>query len=507
MDILSDLATGFAVALTPMNLALVLAGCFLGTLMGALPGIGPINGIAILLPLAYSFGLEPASAIILLAGVYYGAEYGGRISSILLNVPGDAGAIMTTLDGHPMAKRGEGGRALALSAVSSFAGSMGALLLLVIFAPMLTRLAVTFGPAEFVALMVFALCCLASMVGSRPVKTVIGALIGLALATVGVDSGTGVLRFTFGITNLFDGVDFLVVVIGMFAISEILLLVEHHYSGNGKVDKVSKSFVKVADLVAVRWVTLRSTLIGFVIGVLPGTGASVASAVAYGTEKRLAGEDNQFGEGDIRGLAAPEAANNAAAVGSMVPMLTLGIPGSGTTAILLGALLLFDVTPGPLLFTQQPDIAWGLIASMFIGNIALLVMNLPLVGIFVRMLSVRQAYLVPVIVMLTFVGIYSIHGASFDLFFMILLGVFGFILRKLDFSLAPVILGLVLGEVLEDNLRRALSISAGDWSILFHNGVTIGLWIFSVLVLVLPLLMGWRKRRRVLLQQRAAKQA
>lgn len=505
MDILSDLAMGFAVALTPINLALVLAGCFLGTLMGALPGIGPINGIAILLPLAYSFGLEPASAIILLAGVYYGAEYGGRISSILLNVPGDAGAIMTTLDGHPMAKRGEGGRALALSAVSSFVGSMGALLLLVIFAPVLTRLAVTFGPAEFVALMVFALCCLASMVGSRPIKTVIGTVIGLILATVGIDSGTGVLRFTFGLTNLFDGVDFLVVVIGMFAISEILLLVEHHYSGNSKVDKVSKSFVKAADLVAVRWVMLRSTLIGFVIGVLPGTGASVASAVAYGSEKRLAGEDGQFGEGDIRGLAAPEAANNAAAVGSMVPMLTLGIPGSGTTAILLGALLLFDVTPGPLLFSQQPDIAWGLIASMFIGNIALLVLNLPLVGIFVRMLSVRQAYLVPVIVMLTFVGIFSVHGAGFDLFFMILLGVFGFILRKLDFSLAPVILGLVLGEVLEDNLRRALSISAGDWSILFHNGVTIGLWIFSALVLVLPLMMGWRKRRRAALQQSAAK--
>jgi putative tricarboxylic transport membrane protein len=487
MDVFNYLATGFAVALTPLNLGLVLAGCFIGTLIGSLPGIGPINGVAILLPLAYSIGLPPESALILLAGVYYGAEYGGRISSILLNVPGDAGAIMTTLDGYPMAKRGEGGRALALSAVSSFLGSIGALILMVIFAPLLSKLAIQFGPSEYVWLMIFAFTCLATMVGKRPIKTIVGVAIGLFLATVGIDSGTGVLRFTMDIPNLFDGVDFLVVVIGMFAISEVLILLESWARNDLKLTPVGKSFVSVADILAVKWVILRSTLSGFLIGVLPGTGASIASAVAYGTEKRFAnGKNEHFGEGDIRGLAAPEAANNASAAGSMVPMLTLGIPGSGTTAILLGALLMFNITPGPLLFEQQPNIAWGLIASMFIGNFALLIMNLPLIGLFVRLLSIKQSYLVPVIVMLTFVGIYSIHGDVFDLFFMIVLGIFAFILRKLGFSLAPVILGLVLGEVLEDNLRRALSISGGDWSILLDGAMSYVLAIATVCTIVVP---------------------
>ncbi|OZG74589.1 tripartite tricarboxylate transporter TctA [Hahella sp. CCB-MM4] len=497
MDVLSYLATGFAVALTPLNLGLVLLGCFLGTLIGSLPGIGPINGVAILLPLAYAIGLPPESALILLAGVYYGAEYGGRISSILLNVPGDAGAIMTTLDGYPMAKRGEGGRALALSAVSSFVGSMIALILMVGLAPILSQFAIRFGPSEYVMLMVFAFSCLATMVGSRPVKTLIGALIGLVLATVGIDSGTGVLRFTMGIPNFFDGVDFLVVVIGIFAISEVLVLLEQWVKNDLQLTPVGKSFISVADIMKVKWVLVRSSIIGFLIGVLPGTGASIASAVAYGTEKRFAeGNDDQFGNGDIRGLAAPEASNNASAAGAMVPMLTLGIPGSGTTAILLGALLMFNITPGPLLFEQQPQIAWGLIASMFIGNLALLIMNLPMIGIFVRLLSIRQAYLVPVIVMLTFVGIYSIHGDTFDLFFMTILGIFGFILRKLHFSLAPVILGLVLGEVLEENLRRALAMSGGEWSILFDSPISYVLLGATAVVLVVPTLVSrWKKQR------------
>ncbi|QLE98009.1 tripartite tricarboxylate transporter permease [Neptunomonas phycophila] len=499
MDVLSYLATGFSVALLPLNLLLVLMGCFIGTLIGSLPGIGPINGVAILLPLAYALGLPPESALILLAGVYYGAEYGGRISSILLNVPGDAGAIMTTLDGYPLSRKGEGGRALALSAVSSFAGSMGALLLMVFTAPLLSQLAIKFGPSEYVWLMVFAFTCLATMVGSRPVKTLVGVVIGLLLATVGIDSGTGVLRFTMGIPNFFDGIDFLVVVIGMFAISEVFVLLESWARNDLKITPVGKSFVTFADLVAVRWVVLRSTLSGFLIGVLPGTGASIASAVAYGTEKRFAeGKDEHFGEGDIRGLAAPEAANNASAAGAMVPMLTLGIPGSGTTAILLGALMMFNITPGPLLFEQRPEIAWGLIASMFVGNIALLVMNLPMIGLFVRLLSIRQAYLVPVIVMLTFIGIYSIHGDSFDLFFMVVLGVIGFILRKLHFSLAPVILGLVLGEVLEENLRRALSISGGDWNILLNGPMTYGLAVATVLAIVAPLSMRVLKKRKTM---------
>jgi putative tricarboxylic transport membrane protein len=496
-DVLSGLGTGFAVALQPFNLMLVLFGCFAGTLIGALPGIGPINGVAILLPIAYSLGFPPESALILLAGIYYGAEYGGRISSILLNVPGDAGAVMTTLDGNPMAKAGLAGKALSLSAVASFVGGSIAVVLMSLFGPLLASFAVTFQPSDYVALMVFAFASLASLVGSNPVKTLIGALIGLLLATIGVDANTGVPRFTFGIPDILAGIDFLIVVIGLFGMAELFHLVEQQARGSLATLKIDKSFVTWKDLAATKWTILRGSLIGFVIGVLPGTGASVASAVAYGTEKRLAGASGRFGQGDIRGLAAPEAANNGSAGGSMVPMLTLGIPGSGTTAILLGALLMFNITPGPLLFQNQPNIAWGLIASMYIGNIALLVINLPLVGLFARMLTIPQYFLTPLVAILAFIGIYTIVGNPFDLYMIIGLGVFGWILRKLDFALAPVILGFVLGGLFENNLRQALSISGGDWSILLSTGESYLLYALAIAVVVLPAWLGRRSRRAV----------
>ncbi len=495
MDVFGYLMGGFAVVFTPLNLSLVLFGCFAGSLIGALPGIGPINGVAILLPIAYSLGLPPESALILLAGIYYGAEYGGRISSILLNVPGDASAVMTTLDGNPMARRGEAGRALALSACASFFGGTLAVILLTLFAPALAAFAVTFGPEEYVALMVFAFATLASLVGRNSVKTLMGAVIGLMIATVGIDANTGVVRYTFGVPDLLAGIDFLIIVIGLFGIAELFTLVEQQITGRLEPTPVGKSFVSLKDLLAVKWTVLRSSIIGFVIGVLPGTGASVASAVAYGTEKRLAGEEGkQFGQGHIRGLAAPESANNAAAGGAMVPMLTLGIPGSGTTAILLGALLLFNVQPGPLMFQQRPEIAWGLIASMYVGNVALLVINLPMVGLFARILTIPQAYMIPLIAVLAFIGVYSVVGNPFDLYVMIALGVFGWLLRKLDFSLAPVILGVVLGALFEDNLRRALSISGGDWSILVEGGITVTLYVLAAASALAPMLIG-RVRR------------
>ena len=492
-DVLSGLATGFSVALVPFNLMLVLMGCFAGTLIGALPGLGPINGVAILLPIAYGLGFPPESALILLAGIYYGAEYGGRISSILLNVPGDAGAVMTTLDGHPMARNGEAGRALSLSAVASFVGGTIAVVLMSLFGPLLAAFAVTFSPANYVALMVFAFASLASLVGKSAVKTLLGSLIGLMLATIGIDANTGVPRFTFGVPDILAGIDFLIVVVGLFGMAELLHLVEQQVAGKIKTLPVDNSFVRLADLAATKWTVLRCSLIGFFIGVLPGTGASVASAVAYGTEKRIAGESGKtFGTGDVRGLAAPEAANNAAAGGAMVPMLTLGIPGSGTTAILLGALLMFNIQPGPLMFTQRPEIAWGLIASMYIGNVALLIINLPLVGLFARMRTIPQHYLTPLIAVLAFVGIYSIVGNPFDLFMITWLGIFGWFLRKMDFSLAPVILGFVLGGLFENNLRRALSISDGDWLILVENWKSVMLYLLAVLIVVLPI---WAARR------------
>jgi putative tricarboxylic transport membrane protein len=363
------------------------------------------------------------------------------------------------------------------------------------FGPLLASVAVTFQPSDYVALMVFAFASLASLVGSNPVKTLVGALIGLMLATVGIDANTGVARYTFGIPDILAGIDFLVVVIGLFGLAELLHLVEQQARGRLTTLAIDKSFVTMSDLVYTNWATLRSSVIGFIIGVLPGTGASVASAVAYGVEKRVAGATaERFGHGDMRGLAAPEAANNAAAGGAMVPMLTLGIPGSGTTAILLGALLMFNVTPGPLLFEQRPEIAWGLIASMYIGNLALLVINLPMVGLFARMLTIPQYYLTPLIAVLAFVGIYSIVGNPFDLYLIIGLGVFGWILRKLDFALAPVILGFVLGALFENNLRRALSISGGDWSILLSTAESIVLYALAIAVVVLPAWFGRRAR-------------
>ncbi|MFA8386830.1 MAG: tripartite tricarboxylate transporter permease [Pelagibaca sp.] len=493
--VFSGLATGFGVALDPFNLFLVLAGCFAGTLIGALPGLGPINGVAILLPIAYGLGFGPESALILLAGIYYGAEYGGRISSILLNVPGDASAVMTTLDGNPMARAGQAGRALSLSAIASFVGGTFAVILMSFFAPLIASFAVTFSPADYVALMVFAFASLASLVGKSTVKTLLGAVIGLMLATIGIDANTGVPRYTFGIPDILAGIDFLIVVVGLFGMAELLTLVEQQVSGKLKSLPLDKSFVRMADLVKCRGTIIRSSIIGFFIGILPGTGASVASAVAYGTEKRISDREKTFGTGDIRGLAAPEAANNAAAGGAMVPMLTLGIPGSGTTAILLGALLMFNIQPGPMMFTQRPEVAWGLIASMYIGNVALLVINLPMVGLFARLLTIPQHYLTPLIAILAFIGIYTIVGNPFDLLLITGLGVFGWFLRKLDFSLAPVILGFVLGGLFENNLRRALSISGGDWSILIADYKSIVLYVLALLVVVAPIWLGIRARK------------
>ncbi|MCK0746291.1 tripartite tricarboxylate transporter permease [Chromohalobacter nigrandesensis] len=482
---------GFDVALSPLNLGLALLGALLGTLFGALPGIGPINGIAILMPLAYTLGLPAESALILLAAIYTGAEYGGRMSSILLNVPGDAGAVMTTLDGHPLAKKGLAGPALGLSAVSSFVGATIAIIGLTLFAPLLAEVAVMFGPAEFFALMVFAFASMAVMMGKDPIKTAIGAVLGILIGTVGVDSSTGVLRYTFDLPELYDGIDFVVMIIGLFAISEILLMLENanRKDGNDGLPPLGRVFVSLKEVMACKWTMGRSGLIGFIIGILPGTGASVAGAVAYTTEKRLSDKDNSFGTGNMRGLAAPEAANNASAAGSFVPMLTLGIPGSGTTAVLLGALMLYNITPGPMMFSERPEVAGGLIASLYIGNIVLLALNLPLAGVFARVLTIPRWVLVPGIAILAFVGVFQLHSNLAAIYLMLIIGVFGYLLRKLGFSLAPVILGYVLGGLMEQNLRRALSISGGDLGILWQSGISLGLWIAALALLLLPWLL------------------
>ncbi len=487
MDTLHYLMQGFDVALTPMNLGLAMLGAFLGTIIGALPGLGPSNGVAILIPLAFSLRLPPASALILLTSVYYGAMYGGRISSILLNIPGDEPALMTTLDGHPMAQQGRAGEALAISAVASFVGGLLATIGLLLFAPILARFALRFGPAEYFALFVLAFTTIGGVSSKNQFKSLMAAAFGLMLATIGLDPATGEPRYTLGHMELFEGINFLVAIVGMFAISEILFFMEESHAGRVTKVVVHPYRFRLRDLHGISWTTLRGSLIGFIAGVLPGAGASLGSFVAYTVEKRLVDKDGTFGKGDPRGVAAPEAGNNAAAGGALVPMLTLGVPGSGTTAVLLAMLMSLNITPGPLLFQKHPDIVWGLIAALFIGNVMLLVLNLPLVGLFARLLMIPSYVLMPIVAIVGLIGIYSISHSAFDLFVMIAFGVGGWLLRKMDIPLVPVILGLILGQLMEDNLRRALQISNGDWSTLWHSPLSIGLWLLAGLGLLLPL--------------------
>ena len=491
------LSQGFEVALVPQNILIALIGCFIGTVVGMLPGLGPINGVAILLPLAFALKLPAESALILLATVYLGCEYGGRISSILLNVPGDAAAIMTTLDGYPMAKQGRGGVALSISAVSSFIGSTIAIVGIILFAPLLAQWSLAFGPAEYFALMVFAIACLGSMMSQNPIKSLLAALIGLSLATVGVDANSGEYRFTFDSVHLSDGVQFIVVVIGLFSVSEILLMLESTAAGQGLIRKTGRMLFNRKEAKACAGPALRSSFIGFFVGVLPGAGATIASAITYMTEKKISGEKGDFGNGDVRGVAAPEAANNASACGSFIPMLTLGVPGSGTTAVMMGALTLYNITPGPGMFTEQPDIVWGLIAALLIANVVLLIMNIPLIGLFTRMLTVPLWFLVPAIACVSAVGVYAVHSTTFDLLLMMGLGVFGFILRKMNFPLSPLILGFVLGEMLEQNLRRSLSISNGNFDILWSSTISQSLLVLAVLVLVLPPIIKRIRKRKL----------
>jgi putative tricarboxylic transport membrane protein len=496
MDTLHFLLGGFAVALTPENLLVAALGAFIGTIVGMLPGLGPINGVAILMPLAFALKLPPETALILLAAVYMGCEYGGRISSILLNVPGDAGAIMTALDGHPMAQQGLGGVALSISAWSSFIGSLVATVGIVLFAPLLARWALAFGPAEYFALMCFAFACITGLMGDAPMKAALAAVIGLSLSTVGLDSNSGVYRFTGGDVHLSDGIQFIVVVIGVFSVSEILLMLEQHQSSAGLIQVSGRKLFNLKELAFTGWGTLRSAVVGFVVGVLPGAGATIASAMTYSMEKRLAGPDGRFGEGDIRGVAAPEAANNASAAGSFVPMLTLGVPGSGTTAVMVGALSLYNITPGPALFSQNPTLVWGLIASLFIANVMLLVINIPMVGVFTKVLRLPNWALVPGILAISAVGVYSVHATTFDLVLMSGLGVAGYLLRKQGMPMAPLILGFVLGDLMEQNLRRALSITNGELGILVESPISKGLWISAVAMLVVPPLTRMLARRR-----------
>jgi len=492
MDVLNSLGDGFLIAFTLQNLMLALIGCFLGTIIGALPGLGPSNGVAILIPLAFTLGLAATPALILLTSVYYGAMYGGRVSSILLNIPGDEPAMMTTLDGHPMALKGHAGEALAISGIASFVGSFFATWGLVFLAPQLVKVALLFGPAEYFALFTLAFATLGGISSRNQAKSAFAAALGLGIAMIGVDGQTGVPRFTFGNVHFYDGIDFLVAIVGLFALSEVFLFLEHRGEGAGATGKVEVGRIipPLSMIVQSTGAMLRSTVVGFIAGVLPGAGASLGSFMAYSLEKRFSDKKGTFGKGDPRGVAAPEAGNNAAAGGALVPMLALGVPGSGTTAVLLAMLLALNITPGPLLFQKNPDVVWGLIAALFIANFMLLALNIPMVGLFVRVLQVPSKYLMPAVAMISFVGIYGISGSTFDLLVMIAFGVLGWVLRKLDVPLVPVILGVLLGNQMEVNLRREMTISDGNWLALIDSPISIILWALAVIGFVAPIIVG-----------------
>ncbi len=495
MEVFANLALGFGIALSPYTLMLAVIGCVLGTIIGALPGLGPSNGVAILIPITFTLGLDATSALVLMTAVYFGAMYGGRISSILLNIPGDEPALMTTLDGYPMAKQGRAGDALVLSGVASFVGALLATIGLMFLAPLLSRVAYQFGPAEYFALYLLAFCTLGGLASSNQAKAAIASCIGLGIAMIGLDNTSGMPRLTFGHLHLMDGVDFLVAIVGLFAVAEVFFFIESHGRSTSIGVKLERVTVPVRDIVASGWTMLRASGVGFIAGVLPGAGASLGSFLAYMSEKTIAGEKGGFGTGAPRGVAAPEAGNNAAAGGALVPMLTLGVPGSGTTAVLLALLLTLNITPGPTLFTDRPEVVWGLIASLLIANFVLLLLNVPLVRMFVRVLQVPPWVLLPGVMMVSFVGIYSLSGSYFDLLLMVGFGVLGYLLRKLGVPTVPIILGILLGNHMEDSLRRAMVLSDGDWTFLFSSPIAIGLWLAAIAGFIAPMFLRPLLRR------------
>ena len=501
METFELLMGGFKVAFTYEHILLALIGCFLGTVFGALPGLGPANGVAILIPISFSLGLDATASMILLASVYYGAMYGGRISSILINIPGDEPALMTTLDGYPMTLNGRAGEALTITALASFVGALISTIGLMFLAPQLVKVALLFGPAEYFALFVMAFATLGGVSSDNKAKTAIAAAIGLGVSTIGIDGQTGVPRLSFGNLHFYDGIDFLIVIVGMFAISEVFVFLENNKNEQDKnlIDKlkINNIFPNIKTLIKSSYAAIRGSVWGFIAGVLPGAGASLGSFIAYTFEKKVSNKNNTFGKGDERGVAAPEAGNNAAAGGALVPMLSLGVPGSGTTAVLLAMLMTMNITPGPLLFKNNPDVVWGLIAALFFGNIILLFLNIPLVRLFTKVLLLPSKYLMPIVVMVSFVGIYGISGSSFDLLLMIFFGLLGWVLRKFDIPLVPVIMGSILGGLMETNLRRAMTISDGDYMYLFQSKVSLIIWAITIVGFILPLLLGDKLKKSI----------
>jgi len=499
MDFVANMVMGFGVALEPMNLVFCFIGVFIGTLIGVLPGIGPVGTMAILLPVTY--GISPTTAIIMLSGIYYGAQYGGSTTSILVGIPGEAASVITTIDGYQMALQGRAGPALGIAAFGSFiAGTIG-IIGLQLLAPPLVSVALRFGPPEYFSLMILGLVILTYLAQKSMAKALMMAGVGIFIGTIGLDTMTGTPRFTMGIPDLLDGVGIAPLAMGLFGISEILLNVEHKIKHEIVATELKHLLPSRKDWGESIGPILRSSLVGFFLGILPGGGAVLASFVTYGMEKRLSKTPEKFGKGAIAGVAAPESANNAAAQGAFIPLLTLGIPANVVMGMLLGALMIHNIIPGPMMINEHPGLFWGVIASMYVGNVMLLVLNLPLIGLWVKLLRVPYSILFPMILFICLLGGYVINNSVVDLYLMLFFGVAGYLMRKFDYEPAPLVLAYVLSTLLESALRQSLILSGGSMTIFVVRPISAGCLILALILLVSSILPRIRDRRRMLVEQ------
>ncbi len=493
MDIFHNLAIGFEVAFTLKHILYALIGCLLGTLIGVLPGIGSVATIAMLLPI--TFNLSPVAALIMLSGIYYGAQYGGSTTSILVNIPGEAGSVVTCLDGYQMARQGRAGAALAIAALGWFFAGCVATVVIAVAAPPLAEVALKFGPSEYFSLMVFGLIAATVLAHGSLVKAIAMVVWGLLFGLIGTDVNSGVLRFTFGVPELSDGIGFVIVAMGMFGTTEIILNLEMKDEREVFTKNVTNLWPTKNDLKRAWKAVLRGTALGSCLGILPGGGALLSSFGAYSLEKKLSKYPEQFGKGAVEGVAGPESANNAGAQTSFIPMLTLGIPGNAVMALMIGALMIQGIAPGPQVMNEKPDLFWGLIVSMWIGNAMLVVLNLPLIGMWVKLLTVPYRYLFPSILVFMTIGVYSLSNNPWDVLIMGIFGMVGYICSKLECEPAPMILGFILGPLMEENLRRAMLLSRGDPTVFFTKPISAAFMIASIILLVVVALPAIRKKR------------
>ena len=492
-SIIDNLATGFSVSLTLMNLLFCLSGVLIGTLIGVLPGIGPVPAIAMLLPI--TFRLDPISSLIMLAGIYYGAQYGGSTTSILVNIPGESASVVTCLDGYQMARQGRAGPALAIAALGSFfAGCVGTSII-ALSAPPLARFALQFGPAEFFSLFVMGLVAAAALTHGSLLKGLAMICLGVLMGMVGTDISTGVARFTFGILDLSDGISFVVLAVGLFGLAEIIANLELKGTQEIFTSKVRGLMPTWADIKASFMPVVRGSFLGSFLGILPGGGAALSSFASYAMEKRVAKDPSRFGKGAIEGVAGPESANNAGAQTAFIPMLTLGIPSNPVMALLLGAMLIQGVNPGPQVITKRPDLFWGIVTSMWIGNLMLVVLNLPLIGIWVRLLTVPYRFLYPAILVFCAIGVFSVNNSTFDIIILSVFGLVGYIFKKLDCEPAPLMLGFILGMMMDESFRRAMLLSRGDPTVFFTRPISLTLMLLAAFVLLTAIIPTFRRKR------------